>query len=79
MDLGTGPYALLALDAARAGAKRVFAVEADPRSAQSAREAVVAAGFESVVEIIEGVSTTITLPEKGDVLISEIVGSLASE
>lgn len=79
LDLGTGPFALFALEAARAGAKRVYAIEADATNAQLAREAVAAAGFESVVEVIEGFSTRVTLPEKVDVLISEIVGSIASE
>jgi hypothetical protein len=79
LDLGTGPFALLALEAARCGAKKVYAIEADPLSAAKAREAVSAAGFADVVEIIEGISTKVTLPEKVDVLISETVGSIASE
>ena len=64
LDLGTGACALLALEAARAGAKRVYAIEAQSDSAQSAREAVAAAGFDGVIEVIEGLSTEITLPEK---------------
>jgi len=79
LDLGTGPYALMALEAARAGAKRVYAIEADAVNAQLAREAVAAAGLEDVVEIVEGFSTRVSLPEKVDVLVSEIVGSVASE
>lgn len=79
LDLGTGPFALLALEAARCGAKKVYAIEADPLSAAKARDAVSAAGFSDVVEIVEGISTQVTLPEKVDVLISETVGSIASE
>lgn len=79
LDLGTGPFALLALQAARCGAKKVYAIEADPLSAMKAREAVSAAGFADVVEVIEGISTQVTLPIKVDVLISETVGSIASE
>eukprot|EP00747_Dinoflagellata_sp_TGD_P019816 gnl/TRDRNA2_/TRDRNA2_127425_c1_seq1.p1 gnl/TRDRNA2_/TRDRNA2_127425_c1~~gnl/TRDRNA2_/TRDRNA2_127425_c1_seq1.p1 ORF type:complete len:419 (+),score=65.33 gnl/TRDRNA2_/TRDRNA2_127425_c1_seq1:81-1259(+) len=78
LDLGTGAEALLALEAARAGAKHVYAIEADSASAESARKAVAAAGFEDVVEIFEGLSVDITLPEKVDVLISEICGSVVS-
>lgn len=73
LDLGTGPFALLALEAARCGAKKVYAVEADPISAAKAREAVLAAGFSDVVEVVEGISTQLTLPEKVDVLISGAV------
>ena len=38
--LGTGSFALLALFAARAGARRVFAVEVDPDAAELARASV---------------------------------------
>ena len=79
LDLGTGPFALLALEAARCGAKKVYAIEADPLSAEKAREAVSVAGFSDVVEVVEGISTQVTLPEKVDVLVSETVGSIASE
>jgi protein arginine N-methyltransferase 1 len=79
LDLGTGPFALLALEAARCGAKKVYAIEADPLSAAKARDAVSAAGFSEVVEVVEGISTQVTLPEKVDVLVSETVGSIASE
>ena len=79
LDLGTGSLALLALEAARAGAKRVYAIESQPESAQLAREAVAAAGYSGVVEIVEGKSTCVTLPEKVDLLVSETVGSMASE
>ena len=79
LDLGTGPYALLALEAARAGAGRVYAIEADAESAQRAREAVADAGFSEVVEIIEGISVDVELPERVDLLVSETVGAVASE
>ena len=80
LDIGTGPEALLALIAARAGAKKVFAIEAQPEVAEMARRAVAASGVGvGVVEVIEGFSTDIELPEKADLLVAEIVGSVASE
>ena len=79
LDLGTGSLALLALEAARAGAKKVYAIESQSDSARLAREAVAAAGYSGVVEIVEGKSTCVTLPEKVDLLVSETVGSMASE
>lgn len=78
-DLGTGPFALLALEAARAGARRVYAIEHQPLSAQLARDTIAAAGFDHVVTVIEGKSTEVCLPERVDLLISEVVGSVASE
>ena len=40
VDLGTGPFAVLALSAARAGARKVYAIEASPEAARLARKAV---------------------------------------
>ncbi|CAE8625490.1 unnamed protein product [Polarella glacialis] len=81
MDIGTGPFALFALAAVRAGAKKVYAIEANPEAAERARNFVsrqddIPAGS---VEVIEGFTTAITLPEKVDLVIAEIVGALASE
>mmetsp|Transcript_15308 Transcript_15308/g.45887 ORF Transcript_15308/g.45887 Transcript_15308/m.45887 type:complete len:429 (-) Transcript_15308:74-1360(-) len=86
LDLGTGPYALFARAAMDFGARKVYAVEAVPESAARAREAVALAEAApqcpvtpGSIEVLEGFSTDVELPEKVDVLISEIAGSIASE
>ncbi|GMH84582.1 hypothetical protein TrVE_jg1471 [Triparma verrucosa] len=84
MDLGTGPYAVLAIQAAKAGAKKVYAVEAIKQAADLAKSAVAKAVrkgeiSEGVIEVIEGLSTKVTLPEKVDLVVAEIIGSIASE
>jgi SAM-dependent methyltransferase len=81
LDLGTGPYALFAILAAQAGAGKVYAIEADPDSAEQARYSIEKAGFSDIITVIEGYSTDISLPnnEKVDVVVAEIVGSIASE
>ena len=81
LDIGTGPFCLLGLIAARAGAKRVYAVEANADAAAQARAAVTAASDvqPGTVVIVQGFSSDISLPEKCDVLVAEIVGSIASE
>uniref|UniRef100_A0A7S1HZV3 Protein arginine N-methyltransferase n=1 Tax=Eutreptiella gymnastica TaxID=73025 RepID=A0A7S1HZV3_9EUGL len=79
LDVGTGPFALLAIAAARAGAKKVYAIEATPEIAVQARKAIDEAGFSKVIEVLVGYSTEITLPEKVDLLVGEIIGSVASE
>ncbi|KAL3807711.1 hypothetical protein ACHAXA_005724 [Cyclostephanos tholiformis] len=81
LDLGTGPYAHFAIIAARAGAGKVYAIEASRSACESARIAVRDAGYDDVVTIIEGYSTDVALPgnERADFVIAEIVGSVASE
>ena len=83
LDIGTGPEALLALIAARAGARKVYAVEVQPEVAALARQAIavaVEAGDvpAGLIEVHEGFSTTLELPEQADLLVAEIVGSVAS-
>ena len=83
LDIGTGAFCLLALLAAQAGARRVFAVEVNPDAATCARASVAAAEAADlipagVVQVFEGFSTDITLPEKVDLLVAEIVGDVAS-
>uniref|UniRef100_A0A7S4SJ80 Protein arginine N-methyltransferase n=1 Tax=Alexandrium monilatum TaxID=311494 RepID=A0A7S4SJ80_9DINO len=81
LDIGTGPFALFALVAARAGAKKVYAVEANPEAAARAK-AIVAKATDippGTVEVIEGFTTSLDLPEKVDMVCAEIVGALASE
>ena len=85
LDLGTGPFALFAKAAARLGARKVYAIEAVPASAARARKEVSDAAkygrefAEGVVEVLEGFSTDVALPEKVDLVIFEIAGSIASE
>jgi len=79
VDIGTGSFALLALMAARAGAKRVFAIEKNPEAVKLAREAVRKAGFEGTVQVIEGDSMQTELPERVDLVVSELIGSIATQ
>jgi len=79
LDLGTGPFALFAVVAAQHGAQKVYAIEANPQAAELAQQRVQSLGYGDVIEIITGFSTDITLPQKVDVCIAEIVGSVASE
>ena len=73
VDLGTGT-GLLATAAAQAGASRVYAIEATGIGA--AAEAVFRAnGYGDRITLISGTSTDIELPERADVLVSELIGN----
>src|SRR6266404_8533622 len=69
---GTGIFALLAC---RYGARRVYAIE--PANAINlAREMASANGCSDRVTFIQGLSTNVVLPERADVIISDLVGVL---
>jgi SAM-dependent methyltransferase len=72
LDIGTGT-GIYALAAARAGARHVYAVEAD-LIARAAGRLFAANGVGSRITLIRGFSTNIWLPERADVLISELIG-----
>jgi hypothetical protein len=72
LDLGTGS-GVLAVAAAQAGAKRVYAIEARP-IADVAEHFFQRSGFGDRITLIRGMSTEITLPERADLLVSELIG-----
>jgi len=74
LDLGCGP-GVFALLACQWGARRVYAIEPD-NVIELAREAATANGFADRIEFFQNFSTDITLPEKVDVIISDLRGVL---
>lgn len=78
LDIGTGRDALWAVLAARAGAAHVYAVEEQPLVAARAAEVVARAGLAERITVIEGRSTSVSLPSRAQVCVSEIVGNIAS-
>jgi SAM-dependent methyltransferase len=74
LDIGTGT-GVFALLACRFGAKKVYAIE--PSDAiQVAREIAVANQCQDRIEFIQDLSTKIELPERADVVVSDLRGVL---
>ena len=73
IDLGTGT-GVLAVAAARAGAERVYAIEASAIG-RAARAVFEANGVADRITLVQGWSTQVALPEPADVLVSEIIGN----
>lgn len=74
LDVGAGA-GIFSLLACRAGARRVYAVE--PADAiHAAREMARENGMADRIELIQGVSTGLELPERADVIVSDLRGAL---
>lgn len=73
IDLGTGT-GILAVAAARAGARKVYAIEATDIAAVAEKVAA-ANGQAGVIEVVRGRSTDVVLPERADVLVTETIGN----
>ena len=74
VDIGTGT-GIFAMLACQFGARRVFAIEPDD-AIQVAREIAAANGFADRIEFFQERSTKVVLPERSDVIISDLRGVL---
>ncbi len=74
VDLGSGP-GLFALTAVQLGARRVYAIEPD-NVIQVGRDAAREHGLSDRIEFIQDLSTNVTLPERADVIVSDLRGVL---
>jgi protein arginine N-methyltransferase 1 len=77
IDLGTGT-GILAIWAAQAGAKHVYAIE-ETDVADVAETVIKDNGFEGVITVLKANSSTVILPERAEVLIAELVGHFLFE
>ena len=73
LDIGTGS-GVLAIAAARAGARHVYAVEASD-IADVAERVFACNGVQDRVTLIRGWSRNVELPEPADVLVAEVIGN----
>lgn len=73
VDIGTGT-GVLALGAARAGAKHVYAIEGS-EIGRAAKELFAANGFADRITLVPGWSTHVELPERANILVSEMIGN----
>jgi 2-polyprenyl-3-methyl-5-hydroxy-6-metoxy-1,4-benzoquinol methylase len=73
LDIGTGT-GILAMAAARAGAGHVYAIEGRRQVGNVADAVIKKNGLSDRITLIKGWSTEVELPERADVLVSEVIG-----
>lgn len=74
VDMGTGS-GILAMLAAGAGAKKVYAVEYDENNIRTLENNFKINGFEDKIKLIKGDIRKVKLPEKVDVIIGEMIAT----
>lgn len=77
-DLGTG-LGILAMMAAQAGAGKVYAIDLNPRSLWMARLLAKENGVEDKIEFMEADAQQCDLPEKVNVIVSELIAEFGCE
>lgn len=78
VDMGTGS-GVLAMLAARAGAKKVYAVELDPNNIATLERVFRANDLSERIVLVGGDVRTVELPEKVDVIIGEMIATALIE
>ena len=73
VDVGAGT-GVMSIFAARAGAKKVYAIESTP-IARIARRIIADNGLSDVIEVIEDDAAAVRLPEPADLLVTECMGN----
>ncbi|MUG96207.1 amino acid adenylation domain-containing protein [Scytonema sp. UIC 10036] len=76
VEIGTGQDAILARLCVAAGAKKVYAIEGSKEAYNCATALVKRLGLEDKIILIHGYSQEVNLPEKVDVCVSEIIGTI---
>jgi len=74
VDCGTGT-GILALFAADAEAKRIYAIESDSRALKNLQETFELNGYKEKISVIAGDVRNVRLPEKVDVIIAEMIST----
>src|SRR6185503_7232842 len=75
VEIGCGATAFFSIVACQFGARKVYAIEPD-NSIGLAKEIVQANGLSDRIALIQELSTRIDLPEKADVIVSDLRGIL---
>jgi precorrin-6B methylase 2 len=76
IEIGPGSMLVLTLMCVEAGAKKIYAIEIDEDAYQQAQKLVQSKGLTDKIELFQGSSLNVDVPEKGDVCISDVIGCI---
>lgn len=76
VEIGPGPELILSRLCLEAGARKIYAIELLQETYEKARKTLKRLGLEDKVTLIHGNAMDVSLPEKVDYCISEIVGGI---
>ncbi|KKR47954.1 MAG: hypothetical protein UU32_C0040G0007 [Candidatus Woesebacteria bacterium GW2011_GWB1_41_10] len=77
-DIGTG-LGILAFLALDAGAGHIYAIEQNPTAIRWAKQVATHNGFEKAITFFQENSCQVELPQKVDIIVSELIGHIAFE
>jgi amino acid adenylation domain-containing protein len=78
VDIGTGGDIVLTKMCVEAGAVKIYAIEHSEEGYQAAKSKIRQLGLEQKVALIKGDARQVDLPEKVDVSVSELIGTVGS-
>lgn len=78
LDIGCGALALLAIMASEANASKIYAIEINELAYLNAKQLIHDKGLQNKIEILNGHSNDLQLPEKCDLIVHEIIGEIGS-
>lgn len=78
VEIGTGDQAHWARACAKAGAKKVYAIEENLEALKKASTLIEEEGLTNKISLLHGTSTRLELPERVDLSVSEIIGEIGS-
>lgn len=78
LDLGTGT-GILSIFACQAGAKKVYAIEAEKETLEIAKRVVTQSGFQDRIVFLNDLSLRVNLPERVDVIVTETTSNFGLE
>lgn len=78
LDLGTGAQLLWARECIAAGATHAYAIEGLEAAYKLGLELIKKLGLQDKITLIHGLSTEVELPERVDLIVSEVIGGIGS-